>query len=163
VLPRSYLQTTTEGMMMDQPTAQEALKKLDRLIGEWTLEATAPGGEPWPGEALVTFEWHDSRAHVIERSTVNMPEVADGVSIIGCDAANGTYYRLYSDDRGVCRVYEMSIGDGEWRLWRQGAPFPQRFTGRFEADGNTIVGRWEKALDGTNYETDFELIYRRVK
>ena len=51
---------------------------------------------------------------------------------------------------------------GEWRLWREGAPFPQRFTGRFEDDGDTIVGRWEKAEDGTSYETDFDLIYRRV-
>jgi hypothetical protein len=81
---------------------------------------------------------------------------------IGCDAANGTYYRLHSDDRGVCRVYEMSIGDGEWRHWRDGAPFAQRFVGRFEDDGRTIVGRWEKAEVGRNYELDFDLIYRRA-
>ena len=80
----------------------------------------------------------------------------------GSDAANGTYVQLYSDERGVCRVYDMSIGDGEWKLWREGAPFAQRFTGRFEDDGNTIVGRWEMAEDGTSYETDFDLIYRRV-
>src|SRR5947208_16904963 len=81
----------------------------------------------------------------------------------GSDAANGTYYQLYSDDRGVCRVYEMSIGDGEWRLWREGEPFSQRFIGRFEDGGDTIVGRGEMAEDGTNYSTDFDLIDRRVK
>lgn len=57
----------------------------------------------------------------------------------------------------------MSIGDGEWRLWRTGEPFSQRFSGRFEADGNTIVGRWERAANGENYETDFDLMYRKVK
>jgi len=31
-------------------------------------------------------------------------------------AANRRYYQLHSDDRGVCRVYEMSIDEGEWRL-----------------------------------------------
>jgi len=31
-----------------QPTAEDALKKLESLIGEWTLEAIPPGGEPWP-------------------------------------------------------------------------------------------------------------------
>jgi hypothetical protein len=66
-------------------------------------------------------------------------------------------------DRVVCRVYEMGIGDGEWRLWRAAEPFPQRFTGRLEDDGNTIIGRWEKDEDGENYETDFDLIYRKVK
>jgi hypothetical protein len=60
-------------------------------------------------------------------------------------------------------VYEMSIGDGEWKLWREGEPFPQRFTATISADGNTVAGRWEKAEDGTNYTTDFDLTYRRVR
>ena len=86
----------------------------------------------------------------------------DNVSIIGCDAANGTYFQLYSDERGICRIYEMSIGNGEWRLWREGEPFAQRFTATFGDDGNTITGRWEIAEDGINYTTDFDLILRRV-
>jgi hypothetical protein len=147
---------------MEQPTAAKALKKLEPLIGEWRTTATPPDGQPWPGEGRTTFEWHDSGAHVIERSTVDIPGVPDGASIIGCDAANGTYYQLYSDDRGVCRVYQMSIGDGVWTLWREGEPFAQRFTGRFSDDGRTIVGRWQLAEDGTNYRTDFDLIYARV-
>lgn len=64
--------------------------------------------------------------------------------------------------RGVCRVYELSIGGGEWRLWREGEPFPQRFTGRFEDDGNTIAGRREKADDGSTRTTAFDLTYRKV-
>jgi hypothetical protein len=147
---------------MNQPTAEEALKRLEPLVGEWTLEAFAPGGEAWPGEARATIEWHESRAHLIQRSTTEMPEAPNTISIMGCDAANGTYFQLYSDDRGVCRVYEMSIGDGEWRLWREGLPFPQRFVGTIQDSGNTIAGRWEKAQDGDHYETDFHLIYRRV-
>jgi hypothetical protein len=55
---------------MDQPTAEEALRKMEPLIGEWMLEAIPPGGEPWPGEARATIEWHDSGAHVVERSSV---------------------------------------------------------------------------------------------
>jgi hypothetical protein len=148
---------------MDQPTAEKALIKLEPLIGEWTLEAIPPGGEPWPGEAWATMEWHDSGSHVVQRSRVEAPDAPNAISIMGCDAANGTYYQLYSDDRGVCRVYEMSIGDGEWQLWRVGEPFAQRFSARFEDGGNTIVGRWELAEDGTNYKTDFDLIYRRVQ
>ena len=148
---------------MAQPTAGDALEQLGRLVGGWVMEAIPPGGEPWPGEARSTIEWHDSGAHLVASSTVEMPGAPDAIAIMGCDAANGTYCQLYSDDRGVCRVYEMSIDDREWRLWREGAPFAQRFIGRFEDDGDTIAGRWEKAEDGTSYETDFELIYRRVR
>jgi hypothetical protein len=31
------------------------------------------------------------------------PAFPDGISIIGCDVANGTYDKVDSDDRGVCR------------------------------------------------------------
>ena len=103
---------------MDQPTAEQALRQLEPLVGEWTFEAKWPDGEPWPGGGRVTFDWHASGAHLLERGTAELPEAPDNVSIIGCDAANGTYFQLYSDERGVCRVYEMSIGNGEWKLGR---------------------------------------------
>ena len=141
----------------------EALKKLEPLLGTWSMEAIPPGGEPWPGEAQVSFEWHDSGALLVERWTVSLPEAPDGVAVIGCDAANGTYYQLYTDDRDVCRVYEMSIDEREWKLWRDGEPFAQRFSGRFEDGGATIRGRWELAEDGADFRTDFDLIYRRVE
>jgi hypothetical protein len=147
---------------MDQPTAEQALQRLEPLIGRWTLEAIGSDGQPWPGEAGATFEWHDSGRHVVERSHVDMPEAPDGVCVIGCDAANGTYWQLYSDDRGVCRVYEMSIDESTWKLWRSGEPFAQRFTATFEDGGDTIRGRWEIAEDQEHFETDFDLIYRRV-
>src|SRR5262245_8608084 len=132
---------------MNQPTAERALRLLDPLVGEWRLEATWPNGEKWPGGGTDTIEWHDTRAHLVQRETVDHPDAPDNVSIIGCDAANGTYFPLYSDDRGVCRVYEMTIDNREWRLWWKGEPFSQRFTARFIDDGNATAGRWEIAED----------------
>jgi hypothetical protein len=90
---------------MDQPTAEKALKEMEPLVGEWALEAIPPGGEPWPGQARATIEWHDSGAHLVERATIELPEAPDVIKIMGCDAANGTYYQLYSDDpRGLPRL-----------------------------------------------------------
>ena len=146
---------------MEQPTAQTALKKLEPLVGAWILEARPPGGEPWRGGGRSNFDWHPSGAHLIQRTTIELPEAPNSLSIMGCDAGNGTYFQLYSDDRGVCRVYEMSIGDGEWKLWREGEPFDQRFIATISQDGNTISGRWEKSEDGMSFTIDFELIYRR--
>jgi hypothetical protein len=146
---------------MDQPTAEDALRKLDPLVGKWDLKGSSPGGEPWPGGGRSTFEWHPSGAHLVQRTIVELPEAPDSICIIGCDAANGTYFQLYSDERGVSRVYEMSIDDGEWKLWRTGKPFGQRFTATFSDDGKTMLGRWEKTENGANYEADFDLTYRR--
>ncbi|QGK70025.1 hypothetical protein GIY23_11280 [Allosaccharopolyspora coralli] len=160
---------------MDQPTAEEALRRLEPLVGEWSLEASGPDGLPWPGNARATIEWHDSGAHLIERSTVDMPESPGGdggdtappssgnaISIMGCDAANDTYVRLHSDERGICRVYQMSIDEREWKLWREGEPFPQRFTATISEDGNTITGHWVHKTPDGQWETDIREVFRRV-
>ena len=44
----------------------------------------------WSGLRPATIEWHDSGAHLVVRSTVEMAEAPDSVSIMGCDAANRT-------------------------------------------------------------------------
>jgi hypothetical protein len=48
-------------------------------------------------------------------------------------------------------------------MWRdEPNPFPQRFSGTFSHDGKTITGRWEKAENASSWETDFDLIYRKM-
>ena len=149
---------------MDQPTAEQALKELEVLVGTWSLEATPPGGEPWPGEASITYEWlDDERRLLVERSTVEMPEAPNATCVIGADAASGRDFQLYTDDRNVCRVYEFHIGGGEMKIWRDGEPFSQRFNGKISGDGNRIDARWEAAKDGTNWETDFDLVFTRMQ
>jgi hypothetical protein len=138
------------------------LRQLDPFVGEWAMEAAPPGGPPWPGAGRMHFAWLDGGRFLVQRWTVDMPEAPDGTAIIGCDAANGTYYQLYSDERGVCRVYEMGLRGCEWTLRRAGKPFAQRFTGTFSEDGRTITGRWELAEDGQNWRIDFDLTYTRL-
>lgn len=145
---------------MDQPTAENALEALKPLIGEWNVEAKWPGGESFSGK--MSFQWLDSGRHVIQRGSIDHPMAPANVSIIGCDAAKGVYYQLYTDERNVCRVYEMTLLPTGFTLTREGEPFAQRYVGTFGEDGNTITGAWEFAEDGKNFQKDFELNYRRV-
>jgi Protein of unknown function (DUF1579) len=138
------------------------LDALDALVGEWTMEATPPGGPPWPGDARVTFEWLD-HAFLIERWTIEMPEAPNGIAVIGHDPSGQGFVQHYFDSRGVARVYGMSLEDGEWKLWRHGEDFSQRFSGTFSEDGKRIEGRWDIALDGETWETDFDLHYTKVE
>ena len=129
---------------MHQPTAEQALARLQPLVGTWKLTLTPPGPDAPRAESLATVEWDELGAFLLVRT------VAQG------------YTQLYSDERGVCRVYEMSIDDREWTLRRDGDPFPQRFSARFTDDHSVISGAWEKAEDGETWATDFALVYEKV-
>jgi hypothetical protein len=147
---------------MNESIDTAARERLEALIGEWTLEARPPEAPPWPGGGRVTFAWLEGAALLIERWHIDMPEAPDGVAVIGCDGIGGAYYQLYTDERDVQRIYQMSLDGGVWKLWRDGPPFSQRFTGTFSQDGTTIAGRWEIAEDGETWTTDFDLIYTKA-
>jgi hypothetical protein len=147
---------------MNESTDTAARERLQALVGEWTFQAGPPGGPPWPGAGRVTFKWLDGVPLLTERWHVDLPEAPDGLAVIGCDGISDDYYQLYTDERDVQRVYRMSLADGVWKLWRDGEPFSQRFTGTFTADGKRIAGRWEMEEDG-EWKTDFELTYTKVE
>lgn len=151
---------------MNQSARDAALQELDRFVGEWRMTAGPPGGPAWPGEARVRFEWLDG-VFLVERWRIEaaaLPEgtPTSGTTVYGCDAAHGTYVRSYYDDRGVSRIYQMSLQGAEWTLWREPPPFAQRFRATFSPDGRSIAGRWELKEDGEEWKTDFDVTYTRV-
>ena len=152
---------------MDQQHVEGTSGELGRLVGEWKMTAGPPGEPPWPGEARVRFEWIEGGAFLAERWSLNasgLPEgtPTSGTKIYGYDEAHGTYFQLYYDDRGVRRVYQMELRDGEWTLHREAPPFAQRFRGTVRADGKTISGRWEIRESDQEWWTDFDVTYTRV-
>lgn len=148
---------------MPESSGNVRIEDLEPLIGEWRMDASPPGGPPWPGEGRVTFEWLEGGAFLCQRWSVDMPEAPNGVAVIGADTSKGAFFQLYTDERGVHRVYEMSFADGEWKMWRDSDdPFPQRFIAQLSDDGGTFTGRWEKAEEGSEWETDFDLTYTKV-
>jgi hypothetical protein len=136
--------------------------ELDAFIGEWTIEASFEGAPP----GTVAFEWMPGGKFLVQRWEVPHPAAPDGLAVIGYDEGRGTYLQHYFDSRGVARVYEMTLEDDTWTLSRTEADFgpldfAQRWVGTFSDDGRTIEGAWEIAHDGTTWEKDFDLTYRK--
>ena len=113
------------------------VRGLDALVGEWSMEAVFLFDPPVTGQGRVS------------------------IAIIGPERSDGEYRQHYFDTRGVSRIYEMSLRDGVWKLWRDSPGFSQRFTGTFGDDGNTITGFWKKSGDGEAWEHDFDLTYTK--
>lgn len=139
-----------------------ALERLEAFVGRWNVEIRLPTEPPEMIQGQVTFEWLPGNFFLVYRSGADRPDFPRSEAIIGCDNALGTCSMLYSDSRGVARLYAMSLSNGVWKLWRDDPGFAQRFTGTFSPDGHTITARWEKSSDGANWEHDFDLTYTRI-
>jgi hypothetical protein len=108
-----------------------------------------------------SFEWLEGGDFLVARQGSKAAGPPYSTSIIGRDETTETYTVLYFDDRGVSRVYQMSLEGQVWKEWRHAPGFSQRFTGTISVDGNTIRASWEKSSDGSTWQHDFNLIYKR--
>ena len=149
-------------------------ERLEPLIGEWTMSMLLSGQENEKApeslpdvKAQLTFEWMGDRAFLLQRWTVPIPEAPDGLALYGWHEERGTFLQHYFDERGVARVYEMSLEDGVWKMERTKPDFSefdfsQRFTGTFSDDGKRIEGTFEISHDHKTWEKDFDVLYERV-
>ncbi len=147
---------------MTQLVTNPALADLEVLVGEWTIEIVFPGDPPTTVHGRASFDRIEAGAFLVMRAEVDWEGPAGSVSVIGRDDAGEDYSVLYFDARGVSRVYAMSFRDGVLRQWRDAPGFSQRFTATLSEDANTMAARWEKSTDGTTWELDFDLAFRRV-
>lgn len=140
-----------------------ALTDLKPLIGRWTVrvcwskQTHIRVGGPRCVEGTASFAASADGAFLAHTMSVN--GVPTSQWRIGRDDTSGAYVALYADDRGVSRIYQMSVNDGVWKLWRDAPGFHQRFTARLGHECRLIEACWEKSLDGSTWDTDFDLQY----
>lgn len=142
-----------------------ALIDVARLVGDWKMDLYNTAFLPRPdarvgGSARV--EWaQDGSVLVLRQGDPENPPYATWT--IGRDEDEADFLVLYADDRGVSRIYQMSLGGSDWLMWRDVPGFSQRFSARIDPDGQAVRGRWEKSSDrGKTWEHDFNLDYVRV-
>ena len=135
------------------------MQALEALVGEWTTEVTHPDIGVVHGEMSV--EWLDGGGYLIQRSSMEDTRFPRGITLIGPTEAGDRIVQHYFDSRGVARIYEISLENGVWRMWRDDPEFSQRITGRFTDDGSAIEGTLERTEPDGTWVHDFELTYRR--
>jgi hypothetical protein len=111
----------------------------------------------------VSFQWLEHGAFLIMRMGGDPSNSQGAIWLINRDESSSDYKVFYYDDRKVSRIYEMSLSDNLWKLWRQSPNFSQRFEGKISKDGNKILAKWEKSEDGQNWKHDFDVTYIRMK
>ncbi len=153
--------TSQQSGLPPQPTS--SLKQFEALIGDWTMVGTHPG-LPTVAHGRSTFEWLRDGALLLWHCDWEHPGPPSALSVIGHDDAVSadTCTMLYSDERGVARIYLMRLDGGVWEMWRDSPSFAQRMTGTFSADGGAINVHGELSRDGVHWEQDLDVTYTRA-
>ncbi len=148
------------------------LEHLDALVGEWETEATHPLLPNITVHGRATFAWLEGGFFLIWRAHHDHPDIPDSIAILGCEdsgegaaaAATGDGCAMrYFDSRGVSRVYQLGADTGLWHWWRDWPGFSQRFTGTFSDDGDTITSSGQLSEDGSTWNPDLQIAYKRVR
>ena len=145
---------------MTQSERHPGLATFDALVGDWTTEMTHPA---FPGVVVsggARYEWLEGEHFLIGRSRTDHPQFPDALTVIG--AAEDGLSMHYYDSRGVERVYGTRLRDGVLEFWRDEPGFAQRFSGRVSDGGATIPGLWQLSSDGSTWEDDLKITFRRA-
>lgn len=144
-----------------QPTRTRT--QFDVLIGDWDMVGTHPM-IPFPVKGRSSFEWLREGALLAWHFNWEQgPGIPNAYSIIGHDDSVEPCSVLYTDERGVSRIYQMTLDGGIWKMWRNSPDFSQRMNGTFSNDRNTVTVRGELSHDGSSWEQDLNITYTRKK
>jgi hypothetical protein len=161
--------TNIFGEIMNQHAMQEAsipnpaLEPFSVLIGNWNTTGTHALIPDTILHGRTSFEWLEGGAFLVMRTEIDEPGIPSGIAIIGSDDSTKEYFMLYFDERGVSRKFEVTLRDNVWKWWRNAPGFSQRYEGTIVEDGNTIIGKGELSKDGSTWEKDLDLTYKRVE
>ena len=139
----------------------DQMRRLDPLVGDWDVTMT----HAWFLDSMdteifgtATIEWY-AESFLLLRSTFQGRSAEQGGSswamVFSRNDPQDTFVALYSDDRGVSRVFDLRFTDGKWTFLRTDPDFHQRIIMRigadridWQADASEDSGRtWRKDLD----------------
>jgi hypothetical protein len=136
------------------------LAAFDRLLGEWTVEATHPMLPATVVSGRTTYEWLEGEQFLIQRSSMDHPDVPDSISVVGLIDDELTAH--YFDSRGVFRIYRIAMEGDTLRMWRDHPGFSQRLEAGLSDDGTTLAGVWQRSRDDETWDDDLAVTFTRA-
>ena len=131
------------------------------FVGDWTLTIT----NQWWLDDPTTVTSGSATCDWLGDSFIRLQAEFDGEPtwefVFGRNDARDQFVVLYHDERGVLRVFDMTLDDGSWTMSHADPDFHQRLLGRVE--GDRIVGQTDASEDeGATWRKDFDLVFERT-
>lgn len=131
----------------ETPTPDPALKRLDRLVGTWTMKGRPIGADEDSITGTTAFKWlHDDAGSFFLQQDMDMDY--DGTPIksrelIGYDPKTKAFASfVYSNMAPDPWPYEWDVQGDDLTISIHKDPMNATFHGKFAPDGNSFSGGW---------------------
>lgn len=139
-----------------------ALKPFEFLIGEWETAGSHPLVPGLDLRGQSSFGWHEGGAFLIMHTHVDEPRFPDGVAIIGSDDNSGKFAMTYFDERGISRLFELTVGD-RTATWRRDDPKLAQSVTISAQGGGKLVSKGRMSERGGPWGDDLSQVFSRLK
>ena len=143
------------------PKPNPALKRLDKLVGTWSLTGRTFDSKDDHINGNVVIEWLPGGFFLQMRGEIHMENFElQSLEIVGYEAATKTFSsHVYSNLDGVPGLYHWNVKGDRVTHWTKGS----KYTGTFGRDGQTLSGGWrpDKGRKETG-ETSYDAIMTRA-
>lgn len=143
------------------PKPNPALKRLDKLVGTWSLTGRTFDSKVDNITGKVAIEWLPGGFFLQMRGEIRMENFeVQSLEIVGYDTAAKIFSaNVYSNVDGAPAQYYWQVKGDRVTHWTKGS----KYTGTFSRDGQTLSGGWrpDKGRKETG-ETSYDAIMTRV-
>jgi hypothetical protein len=132
------------------------------FLGDWTLTIT----NQWWLDDPTTITFGTAKCEWMGDSFIRLQAEFGSEPtwdfVFGRNDARDEFVALYHDERGVQRVFQVTLDDGVWTMSRADPDFHQRLVGRVE--GDRMVGQADASEDlGTTWRKDLDVVFERAR
>jgi hypothetical protein len=139
-------------------TPHLALKRLEPLIGTWTLTGRTLDAGDSDINGRVEIEWMPGGFFQVQRGEIEIPALGLKVyamEILGYDAESDTFPALvYSNMGSAPSAYTWDVRGDVVTHWTNEA----KYTGKLSADGKTLTGGWRATAGPANPGNTYDSI-----
>jgi hypothetical protein len=125
------------------PQPDPALRRLDRLVGRWSMEGQLVGSDETNIRGETSFRWLPGGFFLEQRAQIDfMGLQIDSLELIGYDPATGTFpSTVYSNLSPQPLPYKWDVQRESVTITVSYGPLDATFTGSWREDG-TFSGGW---------------------
>ena len=142
------------------PTSR--MSRFEIFIGTWNTTGEVLAIDDAPATVLSatdTYRWFPGKQFIVHDVDARFGHaVSRSMEVMGYDKLAKKYFARSYDDQGVSEAFDIILSGKKWSI--SGAAV--RFNGKFDSEGNRLVGLWEMKSKKSGWQPWIKLVLVRA-